>query len=221
MAIAAHFEPQGKRGGKRRGGRRSLLLDAQGATASGAEAAVLVHNASTTGLLIESRAKLAEGEDIDIDLPEAGPTRAQVVWSSGTLYGCEFAEPIAAAVLSAAELRSAVAASPELDLRSEPQLGETLGHRLQRLRTARGLTMAQVAEELGVSKPTVWAWEHGKARPVDARLGKLAEVLHCEPGDLVPGSGSAMLIDLVEDSRSRIAREAGTTPDRVRILIEL
>ena len=47
--------------------------------------------------------------------------------------------------------------------------------RLNHLRRERGMTLAQVASALGVSKPTVWAWEKGKARPLPERIAAIAE----------------------------------------------
>ena len=198
-----------------------MLLETRGAFESGLETNVLVHNASATGLLVESRVALEIGEELEVDLPEAGTTLARVVWASGELYGCKFDKPVSTATLSAAELRSAVGESVEFANRHDPKLGETLGRRIQRLRKQRKLTMAQVAEGMGVSKPTVWAWEHGKARPVEHRIDALAEVLGAQRDDLMPGSGAAALSQLVEESRIRIAGEAGTTPDKIRISIEL
>lgn len=221
MAIAAHLEETPRAAGKRGSARRSLMLETRGAFEGGLETNVLVHNASATGLLVESRVALEPGELLEVDLPEAGKVLASVVWASGELYGCEFERPVSPATLSAAELRSAVGESVDFATRHDPRLGETLGHRIQRLRKERGMTMAQLAEQLSVSKPTVWAWEHGKARPVEHRLDALAQVLGAEREELVPGSGTVALSQLVEESRMRIASEAGTTPDRIRISIEL
>jgi transcriptional regulator with XRE-family HTH domain len=35
----------------------------------------------------------------------------------------------------------------------------------KRIRIAAGLSMAEVAEAVGVAEPTIWRWEEGKARP--------------------------------------------------------
>lgn len=221
MAIAAHLGQTPESDNERGAARRSLLLETRGAFENGLETNVLVHNASATGLLVESRVALKIGEELEIDLPEAGDTLARVVWVSGELYGCEFKEPVSTATLAAAELRSAVGESVDFANRHDPKLGETLGSRIQRLRKQRRMTMAQVAEGMGVSKPTVWAWEHGKARPVEHRLDALAQVLGARREDLMPGSSVAALSQLVEESRIRIAGEVGTTPDKIRIAIEL
>lgn len=225
MGIAAHFDtsppPGGSEGaGAAREPRRTLLLEARGETARGTPAEVVIHNISASGLLLETATALGEGEHLDIELPEAGATRAEVVWASGMLYGCAFAEPIGQAALSAAQLRSlvGVSLSPEPAER-RPQ--GALGARLQRLRHDRGMTLSELARRLGVSKPTVWAWEQGKARPVPGRFAPLAEALGVELSDLQGGDENPGLRDLVARARQQIATAYGTSEDRVRISIEL
>ena len=99
---------------------------------------------------------------------------------------------------------------------------EALGSRLNRLRREAGLTLAEVATSLGVSKPTVWAWEKGKARPLPERMVAIAEALGAEPEDLTEaGSHNADTAALIAECRHRIAEACGTTPAAVRIMIEL
>jgi transcriptional regulator with XRE-family HTH domain len=225
MGIAAHFDTSPAQelrdgSGASREPRRTLLLEARGETASGTAAEVMIHNISASGLLLETASGLAQGESLDIDLPEAGRTRAEVIWTSGMLYGCAFAEPLGHAALSAAQLRSLVGVTlaPEPAER-RPQ--GALGARLQRLRHDRGLTLSELARRLGVSKPTVWAWEQGKARPVPGRFAPIAEALGVEVSELQGGDDNPGLRDLVARARQQIAAAYGTTEDRVRIAIEL
>lgn len=223
MAITAHFEESAAPAGKARARRRTLQLEAQGSRASGSATAVQVHNISATGLLIESGAGLEIGEVIVVDLPQAGATPATVIWSSGGLFGCEFDAPLSTAVLSAVELRSAITvpiAGRTTEI-GEGTSDESFGLRLQRLRKERGLTQAQVATEMGVSKPTVWAWEQGRARPVESRIGTLAEVLGVDRASLLAGPDISALSELLARSREQIAVAFGTNPENVRIMIEL
>ncbi|MDD3799204.1 MAG: helix-turn-helix transcriptional regulator [Novosphingobium sp.] len=221
MVIAAHFEETARSAGKERAPRRTLLLEAQGVLPSGEAASVQVHNISETGLLLESRVELVIDETILVDLPHAGAIAATVIWTSGRLFGCRFDTPISPAALSAAELRSAVDAQVGIVPRQDSSPGESFASRLQRLRKARGLTLAQLADALGVSKPTVWAWEQGRARPVDHRIEGLAEVLGVERAELLAGQDAAALQDLLVRSREQIAAAFGTDPGNVRIMIEL
>ncbi|MEL6876615.1 MAG: helix-turn-helix domain-containing protein, partial [Pseudomonadota bacterium] len=202
---------------------RELRLETSGVLPGGVSANVTVHNISATGLLLETGLPIESGETLAVELPQIGEVAAEVVWVSGSLVGCAFAQALSPAALAAAELRAdvplpeAVGAMPAM----MPMTSETLGLKLSRLRKERSLTLAQVAEHLGVSKPTVWAWEKGKARPLPDRLDAIAEVLGVSADDL---SSSAMPDDsaaVINESRLRIATALGTTPDKVRIMIEL
>ena len=220
MAITAQFEDLPQSGPTPRAARRKLLLEAQGSTAAG-PAAVLVHNVSATGLLLESGAALAPGESIEIELPEAGATAARVVWTSGRLAGCQFDAPISAASLSAAQLKGIISAEIGLAGPVQAYPDADFGSLLQRLRKARGLTLAQIAVQLGVSKPTVWAWERGKAHPVESRLDALAAALDVTRDELQPARTAPAISALLAQCRDQIAQAVGTSPAHVRIMIEL
>lgn len=226
MPISAHFEDVQTTDEKPRARRRRLLLEARGALESGQATLVLVHNVSETGLLLETEDQLEIGEAIDLDLPEAGNARARVIWASGRLYGCAFDTALPSAVLSAAQLRSAVQNDAGIGPAPVPAGpatigGETLGERLHRLRKLRGLTQGELATRLGVSKPTVWAWEQGRARPIEERLEAIAQVLGVSAVDLRPGRTVAGLPELLTRCRQQIAAAVEASPDKVRIMIEL
>ncbi|MEE4453272.1 helix-turn-helix domain-containing protein [Novosphingobium resinovorum] len=225
MPIAAHFEATDA-AGRPRAERRRLLLETHGALESGVETQVTLHNFSATGVLLESRVELEIGETLDLDLPEAPQSRARVVWASDKLYGCAFETPIPSATLRAAQLRSAV--QTELGISAAPSPagpgaigGESLGERLHRLRKLRGLTQGELASRLGVSKPTVWAWEQGRARPIEERIDAIAEALGVEVAELRPSRTVPGLTELIGRCREQIAAAVETTPDKVRIMIEL
>ena len=236
MPIEAHFEinPEAAAlvGDRLRAPRRKLMLEAQGASASGAEMPVLIHNFSESGLLLESATALTVGEAIELDLPEAGQTPARVIWASGDLYGCAFDRVLPKSALSAAQLRSALqpgialgerpAGAPEPADNAPAAIGgESLGERLHRLRKERGLTQGELAARLGVSKPTVWAWEQGRARPIEERLDAIARELGVSVADLRPGRTVAGLSELIARCREQIAAAVETTPDKIKIMIEL
>ena len=226
MPIAAHFKPASPSDSHsddpRRSVRHTLRLEASGATADGERVAVTVHNISASGLLLETAAALDIGEAIAIDLPEAGERRAIVSWASETFYGCQFDRPLTPAELGAAQLRGKVAGPVQVPRPSLGALDDDFGHRLQRLRKTRGMTLAQVAEQLGVSKPTVWAWEQGRSRPVGNRIDPLAEALGVSRSELYPDADNQTLLhDLLARARAEIGAAAGASPDKIRILIEL
>ncbi|MCJ2186793.1 helix-turn-helix domain-containing protein [Novosphingobium beihaiensis] len=226
MPISAHFEDAEPADGQARAIRRRLHFETQGALETGQAAQVQVHNVSETGLLLETAADLEIGEAIALDLPEAGQARARVAWASGALYGCAFDIPLSAAALSAAQLRSA--AQNEAGLGPSPTPagpaaigGESFGERLHRLRKLRGYTQGELASRLGVSKPTVWAWEQGRARPIEDRLEAIAEALGVTSAELRPSRTVPGLPDLIARCRDQIAAAVETTPDKIRIMIEL
>jgi transcriptional regulator with XRE-family HTH domain len=211
VTFAARFEDDAA--DRRENGRRTLRLDVPGTFAGGAGAAT-VHNISPTGLLIETTTILAEGDCFAVDLPEAGGQMAEVVWASAPMFGCRFSELVGAGTLSAAQLRGE-AAHPALSTDTPDDLGARLKH----LRRERGLSLGDIAARLGVSKPTVWAWEHGKSRPIDRRLSALADVLGVTPEGLDRAPSGAN--DQLERSRRQIADAYGVELSRVRIMIEL
>ena len=227
MPFAAHFETappnnDSQSNDSRRSVRRTLRLEASGATADGGQARVTVHNISVGGLLIETATVLEIGESIALDLPEAGERSAIVSWASEAFYGCQFDRPLTPAELGAAQLRGTVAEPVQVPRPALGALDDDFGHRLQRLRKQRGMTLAQVAEHLGVSKPTVWAWEQGRSRPVGNRIDPLAEALGVTRGDLYPDADDQTLLhDLLARVRAEIGAAAGASPDKIRILIEL
>ena len=224
MALKAHLENHLNNPGEGRGSeRRSMYLPTSGVLPSGREANVTVHNVSQSGMLLETSLPLAEGDRLSVDLPEAGSVLAHVVWGSGLLFGCRFEGEIAQRVLSAMQLRASAPLTPAI---GQPGLGrkasgEVFGKRIEQLRKGRSMTLAEVADALGVSKPTVWAWEKGKARPVPERLPALAAALGIEESELLTLNEPPGISELLETSRERIAEAYGTTSDRVRIMIEI
>lgn len=235
MAIKAHLDKQPiatlDEGGQRSTPRRALRLETSGVFAGAREANVTIHNISAAGLLLETAQALEEGEQLALDLPEAGAVVATVVWRSERLYGCAFAAPIGNAALAAAQLQGFAPGTPARP-QGQPSAspappqgaaanGEALAARLGRLRREAGLTLADVAASLGVSKPTVWAWEKGKARPLPERLGAIAAALGVDAEVLAAAPVSREVEGVITECRARIAEACGTRPDAVRIMIEL
>lgn len=219
MAIPAYIEKTPQSRGELRSARRTLRLQLQGAKATGGEVAVLVHNISATGLLIESDVALDLGDRIEIGLPHAGTTWAKVIWTSTRIYGCQFDTPISAATLSAAQLRSVV--GPDSGTLPDLPRAESFGVRLQRLRTAKGLTQSQVAKQLSVSEPSISAWEQDKARPKAGRMEALAVLLGVDISELLGIDEAESLGDVIARAKEQIARAADVSPDNVKIIIEI
>jgi transcriptional regulator with XRE-family HTH domain len=202
--------------------RRALRLEASGFAPGWGEANVTIHNISAAGLLLETGLDLNEGEQLALDLPEAGAVTAVIVWRSERLYGCAFEQTLGLAALAAAQLRGLAPEPAAIRPAHALSASETLGARINRLRREASLTLADVAAALGVSKPTVWAWEKGKARPLPERLGAIAAALGVMPEALAETQAPGVAIGaLIDNCRQQIAQAYGTAPETVRIYIEL
>lgn len=222
MAIKAHIDPAQTGAGQRGTPRQALRLETSGLGPDGGAANVVIHNISAAGLLIETALELREGDRLALDLPEAGLVTAMIVWRSERLYGCAFEQALGPAALAAAQLQSSARERPATPGISSSQTGEVLGVRINRLRREAGLTLADIATRLGVSKPTVWAWEKGKARPLPERIDAIAAALGVATEEIIaapaPDEG---LSAVIEECRGRIAVACGAPQTKVRIMIEL
>ncbi|NVE95019.1 helix-turn-helix domain-containing protein [Altererythrobacter lutimaris] len=220
MPAKGHLEnrgPMDARGAER----RELQLEARGKLESGVQANLSVHNISTSGMLIETAEELRVGEQLLVHLPEAGEVSAEVVWSSDRLFGCKFAQAISAGSLAASQLRGDPLAPLGLGATQSKLGGVAFGKRLEQLRKARSMTLSDVAERLGVSKPTVWAWEKGKAKPIEDRFPALARVLGIEQDELLGMASPSGGQEALEEARAMIADAFGVTSDKIRVMIEL
>ena len=221
MAMTVYLNNSPRSAGKGRASRRQLRLPLHGSKATGAEIEALVHNISATGMLVESTAPLEIGEVIEVNLPHSGKTATKVIWTSGGLAGCQFEMPISPATLSAAQLRSVVGADAHA-LEDQPApVAESFGVRLQRLRTTKELTQGQLAMQLGVSEPSISAWELDKARPKAGRVEALAVALGVEVSELLGFDEAESLNDLVAKAKAQIAKAAGVDPAKIKFTIEI
>ena len=106
MTIWAHIEPESLATDRRRASRQRVRLDVLGTPGTGEAARVAIRDLSLDGFLIQTSVHLRVGELLEVDFPEAGPVRAEVMWGSSQYFGCQFDRPISKATLSAALLRS-------------------------------------------------------------------------------------------------------------------
>lgn len=105
LAILAEFEPDPPLPDSRGSPRRRLRLVADTwSRGNGAKATIC--DLSSTGMLVESAMALAQGEVIEISLPEAGDILATIVWARDGFAGCVFAQPLPRSVISASLLRA-------------------------------------------------------------------------------------------------------------------
>lgn len=101
------------------------------------------------------------------------------------------------------------------------------GLRLERLRQKQGLTRSDFADALGVSIPTVWAWEKGRCRPRKQRLAAIADLLGIDPEELAGAAlphenvGKIDPTGIIEQCREKIADSFGVKKAFVRIIVEI
>lgn len=89
----------------------------------------------------------------------------------------------------------------------------SFGERIRSLRTAKGLTQAQVAEQVGISRRAYVAYEQQGKRPRrDETYGKLAEVLECDENYLRLADSAETQSEALNDrllERAALARIGG------------
>lgn len=98
---------------------------------------------------------------------------------------------------------------------------ESFGTRVRRLRMAKGLSQSDFATALSVSTTAVCNWELDRARPKVGRMHAIAKLLDVTADKLFNRGTTGPLHEKLAQSREEIARLAGTTPEKVRIIIEI
>lgn len=103
---------------------------------------------------------------------------------------------------------------------------ESVGAKLRRLRKARNMTMDELADQVGVSRPTIWSWESDKSIPRASRIRALAQSFNVSENELILSDAptrqenAATLDEEIARSKARIANLAGTSPENVEITIK-
>lgn len=189
-------------------------------------ASIRILDISREGCLFASDEPLDFGQQftLSVGAPEY-ETRASVVWVGGKLHGCHFEQPLTQADLSALRLRGA----PTFFAGNEEDQRTAIGEELAAVRKRLGISSTQMAEELGVSRPTLWAWEIGKTLPSRENMARVArwirKTMDLEAGpNNSPGpvtlSQKSEIETVVEDHRNAIAAELSIRPERIKVTIE-
>jgi DNA-binding transcriptional regulator YiaG len=82
-------------------------------------------------------------------------------------------------------LRSVVTEKGPRALGPAPADAATVGQAIRAARRARGLSQHQVAQVLGLTQPSVSAWEQGKSLPAVGVLSPLSRLLGLDPAELL------------------------------------
>lgn len=117
---------------------------------------------------------------------------------------------------------------------------EPFSKRLRELRVERGMSQQALANQIGISKVTIWHWEKGQTLPRPKTLRLAAEALAVPPEQLMiyntpdalpeipaepavngpPAQGHPPLAAFMADAKRRIAEVAGTDPAKVTISVD-
>lgn len=235
MTQDPFIEQSSVSGDQRETARWPIRLELPGAL-GGESADVMVHDISTAGMLIETKARLKQGQAVLVTLPEAGAVAARVVWQDEPLFGCRFDDALPQAAVSATRLRGTMRSDGRpVDHVPSDKEREMLPERLRRLRRERGISRTELSERTGFSKPSLWAWETGKTMPRRKNLLVLAEVFGLTEQQLVLGEATAtprqsdpallsrparQLHDVIDAAKGEIAMHAGVDKSRVHIRID-
>lgn len=224
MVIQAQLNRRRQSRDQRSVVRRKMRLLAAGRTAAGQDSDVLIHDLSTSGLLLQTEVSLMNGEKIELALPRTGVREVEVVWKSGTYVGCRFLQPVPPAAVSAALLLSMPERAPPANDRAEPAATPAdFGARLSALRAGKSWTLETLAERLGVSRQAVWYWETGQRLPRAEHFERIADLFEVQQHELIgqaPGVAAVGPAGLVDELRREVARHNGVAEDKVRIVIE-
>jgi len=224
MVIHAQLKRRRQSQAHRRDVRRKMRLNVARKAADGRTGEVLVHDLSTSGILVQTEDLLAIGEVIEVELPRTGVHHIEVVWASGSFFGCRFLEPVPPAAISAALLKSGPEPAPQQpSSEKSPASAGSFGARLAALRAEQGWGIEALAERLGVSRQAVWYWETEQRLPRAEHFKAIVDLFGLQEQDLLgrrdgPASGARSLVDKL---KREIARQNGVDEARVRIVIEL
>lgn len=94
----------------------------------------------------------------------------------------------------------------------------TFAERLKQARLKQGLSLAEVAERLGISHGAVAKWEQGRARPRLKRLIALSKILQVRPDDLLRAAELRNTPDaILQRARERLAAIWDVPPETVLV----
>ena len=175
-----------------------------------------VHYMRVSHMLVETKAPIQPGKTVIVNLERGVSLAAAVIWKGDHLFEARFARNATIERLRASEFRSV--------LRSDARLSEhaeSFGSRLRRLRKSIGLTQGDLGARLGVSVPSISGWESNTARPKGERREALAAILGVSVHDLLGLDELESVQEVVNRCRVEIASAAGTTPDSVRVSIDM
>ena len=184
---------------------------------------VIVKYISIGGVLLQAINSVDLAQNLTLRMPGIGSFCCSVVWRSDVLLGCTFDEELTPGIIAAAQLKGVPLNKVEQSS-SASSVGQRVGPvglLLKNLRRQAGMTLEDVALALNVSKPTVWAWEKGKANPLPERLNAIAALFDVDVENLSKRQKPTSNTEVIDYCRAQIAEVCGAEPAAVRIVIEV
>lgn len=81
--------------------------------------------------------------------------------------------------------------------------------KLRELRLSKGLTIAELADSIGVSRPTIWSWESARSKPRSKSLTALVAALGTSAAEVLTSAESEE-VDAAHTSPARVTRARAT-----------
>lgn len=212
MVLRAYFD----------GGTARLWLDLS--VAPGPPNAMVI-SFSETSFLVDAHSDLQVGAQVEIVFSEAEIWRSRISWAGPGLFGCLFGTSIPISLWDVGmRVRHRVSPVNTNPLVERRERDASLGARLRRLRTQRGLRQDAIASALGVSTATVSYWESERAAPKKGRLSEIAAVLGVPVEELtimITPARAGEDEETVEELRAKLAAKLGVAEGQLRILVEI
>ena len=187
----------------------------------GRQLPVLVHNLSSSGMLLESSHALSLGDKVETAFAEATVALGQITWTGAKLFGCQFDHSVSAELLE--QVVSRVRREEQAQTNPMSQTVDTFGARLQRLRMAKGLHQVDIAERLGVTAVAISNWESDRSQPRQHRIADLAKILGVPSQQLATNAVMLpeTLPEVLASSKAQVANLLGVDPASVKISVDL
>lgn len=88
---------------------------------------------------------------------------------------------------------------------------------LFQIRKASGMTQAQVANQIGVSKATYSAWETGRSELSAERILALSNIFHCTPNELLGVNSPSEPFSILTENEEELLALYKAAPPNIRI----